>query len=153
MSKKYRGNRDVVKYMDAIGKNEKSNQHRKLKARAICTHTKAPFDPALQFRKDDRDPNKVTWVCRFCGEPVDLRRLDDAELDKAIETVAQACNLVKLFTSDSEADQRLVSDYIADIQFKTRAVLKQAYKSALSSSGRQQNRNRSGHRHHEVNWD
>jgi RNase P subunit RPR2 len=151
MSKRRSGNRDVVKYMDAIGKNEKATQHRKLKARAICTHTKAPFDPALQFRKDDRDPNKVTWVCRICGEPVDLRRLEDAELDKAIETVAQACNLVKLFASDSESDQKLVSEYISDIQFKTRAVLKQAYKTALNSSGRQQNRNQN-RRRSEVSW-
>lgn len=151
MSKKHAGNRDVIKYMGAISKNEKATQHRKLKARAICTHTKAPFDPALQFRKDDRDPNKVTWVCRFCGEPVDLRRLDDAELDKAIETVAQACNLVKLFASDSEADQKLLTEYISDIQFKTRAVLKQAYKTALNSSGRQRNRGQNRHRS-EVSW-
>ena len=58
---------------------------------------------------------------------------------------------MKLFASDSESDQKLVSEYISDIQFKTRAVLKQAYKTALNSSGRQQNRNQN-RRRSEVSW-
>jgi hypothetical protein len=144
MSDKKRRNRGsnqaIAKYTQDITKAEKGLSHRKLKARALCTHTKEPFVPALAFREEGGKP---IWICKICGERVDLNRISDEKLQEAINTVSNACSIVKLMSNDSEKDKKLIEEVIADIQLKVNAYLMLAYKTALTN-GTKQNRRRNG---------
>lgn len=150
MSKKqkWRGNSQIAKYTEQIATAEKGLSHRKLKARALCTHTKEPFTPALSYREEN---GKVVWVCKICGEKIDLNRISDEKLNEAINTINQACNTIKMMSSDSDKDKRLVEEVIADLQLKANAYLAQAYKAALNSSAKQNNRKNRQNRSR-VSW-
>lgn len=140
------GNNNIAKYYQEISGAEKVIGHRKLKARALCTHTKAPLVPDLSARDEG---GKLVWYCRICGEKVDLNRISDDKLNDAIDTVCQACNTIKMMSGTSEKDRKICEEVAADVQLKLHAYLLQAYKSSLNNGGKQnkQNRRRSG-----INW-
>lgn len=152
MSKRHKygdNNRAIAKFTSDIAEAEKTISHRKLRAKALCTHTKDPTVPNLVYKNEDG--GKVMWVCRACGEVVDLTRISDEDLKKAIYTISQACNMVKIMSTDSEQDRRIVETVIADVQLKVNAYIFNAYKSALNSS--QKKSNRKGNRRNRVAWD
>lgn len=143
-------NRAIAKYTNELAEAEKTISHRKLRVKALCTHTKEPRVPNLTYREDN---GKLLWVCRTCGEVIDLTRITDDDLKKAIATVSQACNMVKLMSNGSDNDRRIVETVIADIQLKINAYLFNAYKTALNTSQKQKNRrNRDGRRGGAVTW-
>lgn len=151
MSKKHKfgdNNRAIAKYTTELAEAEKSISHRKLRAKALCTHTKEPMVPNLSYKQEN---GKVVWACRTCGEIIDLARISDEDLKKAIETVSQACNMVKLMSNGSENDRRIIETVIADIQLKVRAYLYNAYKAALNTSQKQRNR-RGDRRRSRITW-
>lgn len=151
MSKKHRfgdSNKAIAKYSAELNEAEKSISHRRLRAKALCTHTKEPTVPDLTPR---REGNKMTWVCRTCGKVVNLTRISDEDLKAAIETVDQACDMIKLMSQGKESDQKLVESVIADIQLKINAYLFNAYKSALNTS-QKKGGDRNGNRRSRVTW-
>ena len=148
---KYRdNNRAIAKFTSNIAEAEKTISHRKLRAKALCTHTKDPMVPNL-VPKDEN--GKVLWVCRTCGEIVDLTRITDDDLKKAIYTLSQACNMIKIMSTGSENDRRIVETVIADVQLKANAYIFNAYKSALNSSQKKNNRRNGNRRSRGVTWE
>lgn len=149
--RKYRGdNSNIVKYNEQLTKHEKGVQQRRLKMRALCTHTIEPFTPALVYK--DKGAGKVEWVCKLCGERVDLTKIQDDSLRTAIDTVSQACNLIKIMSNGSEKDRRVIDTVVADIQLKVNAFLMPLYKTALNSTNKQAQRRNSKNRSR-VNWE
>ena len=121
-------NRAIAKFNERVVVAEKQLNHRRLRAKALCTHTKRPMEPALAYKEEN---GQLKWICKICGENVDLTRIPDDELKKAIATVSQAC--------------KIIETVIADIQLKVNAYLYDAYKGALNMSkkaGNQNNRRR-----------
>jgi len=152
MSKKFKkrgDNQNIVKANEQLSTVEKKIGHRKLKIRAMCTHTKSPMEPALTYREEG---GKIVWICKLCGDKVDLNRIPEDKLKEAINTVNQACNLVKLMSNDGERDRRLVEEIISDIQLKLNAYLVPAYNGALNSSAKQNNRRNRRNRNGGVTW-
>jgi RNase P subunit RPR2 len=143
-------NQAISKYVEKIATIEKGLSHRHLRARALCTHTKEPMNPALSFR-EDAEAGKMIWTCRICGQKIDLTRISDAKLEDAIATINQACDLIKIMSTGNEKDTKLVEEVIADIQMKTNAYLMEAYKAALNSSNKRSNRS-NGRRETRSAW-
>lgn len=132
---KFRGdNAAIAKFNDALIKHEKGIQHKRLRAKSLCTHCSAPTRTALSYKDKN---GKTVWICKICGEEVDLNRIDDQTLKDAIETVSQACNLIKIMSSGSEKDQKIVRDIVAEIQLKVNAYLFHLYKTSLASTAKQ----------------
>ena len=135
-------NRAIAKFNERVVVAEKQLNHRRLRAKALCTHTKRPMEPALAYKEEN---GQLKWICKICGENVDLTRIPDEELKKAIATVSQACNLIKIMSRGTEREQKIIETVIADIQLKVNAYLYDAYKGALNMSkkaGNQNNRRR-----------
>ena len=148
--RKYRGdNSQIVKYNEQLMQHEKGVQQRRLKMRALCTHTSEPFVPALTYK----DVNgQVKWVCKLCGEQVDLMRITDDSLKSSIDTISQACNLIKIMSNGTEKDRRVVETIVADVQLKINAFIYTLYKTALNNSNKQAQRRNSRTSRSRVNW-
>ena len=137
-------NRNVQKYMDRLGKGEKTLSHRRLKARALCTHCKEPMVPVLEPVQKN---GEVTWRCKYCGEEISLKRLDPDKLNEYQKMTNQICDMIKLMSSGSDKDTELVEKVVADVQLKVNAYLIPAYNVALNTSTRKKdarNRRRRG---------
>lgn len=141
-------NADVVKYMEGLAKFEKHAAHKKLRARAICTHTKGILDPNLSYRQEN---GQMVWFCKACGEQVDLHRLSDDDLNEMVKRINQACDLIKMMSTGSEKDRKIVSEIVADVQMKVNAYLVPLYKNALNSSSKQANRRQQRNRSR-ISW-
>lgn len=141
-NRNYRGdNAEIAKFNTVLAEHEKKVQHKRLKAKSLCTHCSSPTNTALTYKDEN---GKVVWICKICGERVDLSRINDDRLKDAIDTVSQACNLIKIMSSGSEKDQRIVHDIVAEIQFKANAYLFNLYKGSLASSAKQKQHRRNG---------
>lgn len=143
-------NKKILKYMEELGGVERKAAHRRLKAKAVCTHTTDHLTPALEPRKKG---DRVLWYCKFCGEEVNLKRLTDDELNDFVSKCNQICDMIKLMNNGSERERELIEKVIADVQLKVNAYLVPAYKMALNVSGKKNNRNRNGRRRSSsVTW-
>ena len=130
-------NKDIQKMYLEISRDEKKNSHRRLKVRAMCTHTKGPMQPYLTYeRLKDGTP---VFICKNCQERIDLRIIPDEELKKAIDTVVRACNFIKIMSTGSEKDVKLIENVIAQIQMYCSAFLFDAYKAANNNKNRKMN--------------
>lgn len=125
----------ISKAMEEVSAVDKQSARARLKVRARCPHAKMPGTPEL-VRKNTSD-GKVEWYCRNCGEKVNLERISDDDLKKAIQTVNDAANIVKIMAKSG--DSRLV-EAMADIQIKTSSLLFNAYKQALNSTSKNRKR-------------
>lgn len=143
-------NSDIAKYAEGLVKVEKAVAHKKLRARAMCTHTKDLFTPNLGYR--DEGNGKIVWFCKTCGEEVDLNRLSDEQLKNLVHGINQACDLIKLMSTGSEKDRKITTDIVAEIQLKVNAYLIPLYKTALNNSGKQTSRRQRQGRKAAPNW-
>lgn len=128
-------NRDIGKMYQEINRDEKKNSHRRLKVRAMCTHTKGPMQPYLTYETRQSDGVPI-FICKNCQEKIDLRVIPDDELKKAIDTVVRACNFIKIMSTGSEKDVKLIETAISPIQMYCSAFLYDAYKAANKNKNR-----------------
>lgn len=133
----------ISKAMEEVASVDKQSARARIKVRARCPHAKVPGTPEL-VRKNTSD-GKVEWYCRNCGEKISLERISDDDLKKAIQTVCDAANIVKIMAKSG--DSRLV-EAMAEIQIRCNTLLYNAYKNALSSTNKNRNKRRSA----TVNW-
>lgn len=155
MSKKHNrytdNNQGIAKYTSQLNEAEKSISQRRQRARALCTHTKRPRVPDLVPSEDGN--GKMLWYCRSCHECIDLTRINDDELKKAINTISQACNMIKMMSEGTENDRKIIESVIADVQLKINVYIYQAYKSALNASQKPRNNRGNGRRNESsVSW-
>lgn len=136
-------NQAYQKYIEDLSAVEHKVSHKRLKARALCTHTKEPLQPALEPK---RNGDKVTWVCKFCGEEMSLKKLSDQELNETVQKINQICDMIKIMNTGSKSDRELIEKVIADVQLKVNAYLIPAYRAALQTSAKRHLRNNRGNR-------
>ena len=125
----------INKYVAKINSTEKMSAAAKKKARAECLHRRGK-DFTL-VRKDPKVPGEpVTWSCKTCGARIVLNKMSEADLQKSIDNVYQACNLIKisLRPNDSERD-RTTMEMIIKMMFQLDMYIMPLYKAALSSNG------------------
>lgn len=143
-------NMKIRKYMEDLSGIERKTQHRRLKAKAVCTHINDHMNPALEPRKKG---DRVVWYCKICGEEVNLKRLTDEELNDFVAKCNQICDMIKMMSNGSERERELIDKVISDVQLKVNAYLVSAYKMALNVSGKKNNgRNRNRRRGSSVTW-
>lgn len=152
-----RDNAEISKVYQEIVSGEKKIAHRRLKVRALCTHTRSPQVPFMTYKKI-HDPktntDKTIWVCRICGQEVDLAGMDEQKLIDAINTVTNAVDFIKIMTNGSERDNKLVTDVLAEIHFRINAYLLNAYRSARNTSTKRTNdERRAGGRRTNAVWE
>lgn len=125
----------INKYVAKINSTEKMSAAAKKKAQAECLHRHGK-DFTL-VRKEAKIPGEpVTWYCKTCGAKIALNKMSEEELQKSIDNVYQACNLIKisLRPNDSERDYNTMH-IITDMMFQLDMSIMPLYKAALSSNG------------------
>lgn len=144
MGKPYnRNNKDISKIYNEIVKDERRSSSRRLRLRAACVHPSQSADNANLIPKK-QDDGTILWICRLCGEKMDLRIIPDERLKNAIQTITDACNFIKIMSSNSEKDVRLVDEVISDVQYKINAFIGDAYKAAKNSGMKRNQMRREG---------
>lgn len=127
--------KEIAKKIQRVREIDKKSALSKKLICAECLHRKNGSYALV--RSDNRGPGGGTeWHCKNCGAKIELKQIDQKELLKAIDTVYQACNMVKLTARPdvSEKDASLVK-MVSDMMFRLDAYLPQMYQAALSNKG------------------
>lgn len=148
---RFEQNRSVQKYMDRLGTTERTLSHRRLKARALCTHTREPQVPVLE-PTTNKATGETVWRCKYCGELISLKRLTPEQLDDYVQKTNQICDMIKLMSPGSEKDTELIEKVIASVQLNVNAYLIPAYNAALNVSTRKKD-GRNRRRKTGMQWD
>ena len=141
----------MVKVIKKINDNEKLGNAARKKARAQCMHKRGNnFTLVRQEAKVPGEP--VTWACKTCGAKIMLQRISEKDLQSAVDTVYQACNMVKVSLRDESEKDRHYKEMICDLMFKLDSYIVPLYKAAVSSNGNRK-RDRDDRRRSSIDWE
>lgn len=124
--------KSIAKQFQKIKEIDKKTALSRKRLSAECLHRKN--GQYALVRKDGRDGAPTEWHCRICGAKIELRQIDQKKLQDAVDTVYQACNMIKLTARPdvSEKDASLIK-MVSDIMFRIDAYLPSMYQAALSA--------------------
>lgn len=134
--KKFSGNN-----MSARKKSEHLLQNRMMTDRAIeenkctCTHTVKGDMKLKPSKKYNQGSGQLIYICTECQKEVRIRNISDEEIDKAIDTLDDMIDIIKLSADmTKEGDAKIVKK-LAKVQFRLRNEIKDLYKAAKSKNG------------------
>lgn len=100
--------KEVKNGMNDIRNVEKVTVKEKLKLRCKCQHTDESGKTVLFRSGSETSPvtGNHLFVCKICGAYLDIGEITDEELERAIDTICRAADVIKmrLRTSQSEED-------------------------------------------------
>jgi len=105
-----------------------------------CSHTNSEGKVKIKPIGD----SGYLYKCTKCGTVIDLRPIDEQTAKKAMETVINMINQVKLFTADPHADQRPIKELGRCIQNISRA--KKVYESIAPGKKLKKNKKKNKHK-------
>lgn len=125
-------NTKIQKEIVEIGKHESRMQKQKEKIRCKCTHIKSQGDYSLVRDRNSNNPR--AYKCTQCGKSIDITRLEDKDIDFAIDVIDKMCDIIKMTVSSSnkESDMEFL-EKISNCQFRVRNDLKQYYNISLKA--------------------
>lgn len=93
--------------MNDIRNVEKVTAKEKLKIRCQCQHTDESGKTMMFASHEKKSPytGAPLFVCRLCGQYVDISEITEEELDKSIDTIARAAEIIKIRLRPERSDE------------------------------------------------
>jgi len=124
---------------------ELSKQSEKIKC--ACNHKKD--GQATLVRKKGGSPYE--WICYQCEKVVNLKKIDEDDLQNAIDLIDTALDVAKFSCRENNAADNNFQGKLAKTQYRVRNVVAPVYKAALNENQKKSSKhsNRMGGN---VNW-
>lgn len=109
--------KDVEKLYGFLQSYRQKNDTAEIKLQCLCPHQRGKSPSLKKTGKTDRDGNMI-WACKRCGKPVNLIRIEQNELQAAVDLIDSAIDVIKMTRNlDIEKEAKMV-DSISKLQFK-----------------------------------
>lgn len=129
---------NIKKEVEDVSKQERVLDKIKETLKCQCTHKKK--DDYTLVRKSG-DDNK--WICKQCQKVISIKKIEENELQKAIDVIDNVIDVIKLSADSSREDDEKIIDKMGKLQYRLRNEVLPFYKASIQKNTGGQRRDRS----------
>lgn len=127
--------KNIKKETELVDKQEKQLKAVREHLKAQCSHTKNG-EPDI-VPSSDREPGQLKYICRRCRKELNLRKIDDEEIRKAVNIIDNVIDTIKITLNLDREDEKKILKRLSKTQYRLRNEIIALYGASLK-------RNRSG---------
>lgn len=120
---------NIRKEIEDVTKQERTLDKIKETLKCQCTHTKKGDFTLVRKSGEERK-----WICKQCQKIIAIERIDENELQKAIDIIDNAIDVIKLSTDTGRDDDAKVVEKVGKMQYRLRNEILPFYKAAVQKN-------------------